>query len=249
MLKYVLVAFLVSSLMGSAHAIAYTEASHIGALCTACHDKFAYRQPYAENLSSLVRNPEVIDMFPCYKRPCHFSSNTDWGGGGNRYGRHMGTSTCKNCHGESGKFDIHKSHTKNESTLDCNYCHASPMGWNSSRVTIPAYEDLYIADSTLLNTSIRKPGWANDCGYCHVGAANATRQHEVHEQVIEAACVECHGEIIESVPNPLKKAVVEGDEPPPEVRMSLAQRVMLEYSGLFSRISVEFLDFYNFMKE
>jgi hypothetical protein len=245
--RFVLIAILISSFLGSAHAFSYTGPEHIGALCTPCHDKFSYRQPYAENLSAPVRSSDVTDMYPCYKKPCHYSSPVKWGGSGNRYKRHMGEGICKNCHGKNGEFDIHKSHTKNDTTVNCNYCHSSPMGWNSSHVEVPAYEDIYIAGSALLNTSIRKPKWGNDCGYCHITVAGAKRMHNVHKLVIERACVDCHGEIIESVPNPLKKAIIEGGAPV-EVKVSVAQSLMKEYYVLFDRISLQFLNFYNFMR-
>jgi hypothetical protein len=121
------------------------------------------------------------------------------------------------------------------------------MGWNSTHVQVPPYEEIYVAGSALLNTSIRVPNWGGDCGYCHVTLENASRMHNVHELVIEQACVECHGEIIESVPNPLKETIIKGEDVPPEVKVSLAQSIMQEYYVLFENISLQFLNFYNFM--
>ena len=134
------------------------------------------------------------------------------------------------------------------SSVDCNLCHASPMGWNSSKVTIPPSEDPYIADSALVNTTIMVPGWGGDCGYCHKRIANLSTLHEIHEPVIETACVGCHGDVIKSVPSPIKAAVVEG-EVPPEIELSRIQKLALEYYFVFEGISTQLLDFYNFMRE
>jgi hypothetical protein len=120
------------------------------------------------------------------------------------------------------------------------------MGWNSTHVEVPPYEEIHVAESAILNQSIRIPDWGGDCGYCHVTLKNATRQHEVHELVIGAACVECHGEIIESVPNPFKEIIIAGGVPP-ETEISFARSIMYEYYILFENISLQLLDFYNFI--
>jgi hypothetical protein len=245
--RYVLIAILISSICGSAYAF-YNTPEHIGALCTTCHINFSSKQPGSENFSAAVGNTDVIDMFPCYKKPCHYSSNTNWGGVGNRYENHLSENICKNCHGKNGTYDIHKSHTINGTTVKCNNCHASLEGWNSTHVNVPPYDEIYVADSAILNKSIRIPDWGDDCGYCHITLENAGRQHDVHKLVIEDACVECHGEIIESIPNPLKETIIEGgDVEPPEV--SLARMIMQEYYGLFENISLQFLNFFNIIIE
>jgi hypothetical protein len=243
MLRYVLTSILILSICDGAYAF-YETPEHIGALCTACHKNFSSTQPGAENFSAAIGNTDLINMFPCSKKPCHFSSNTQWGGGGDRYGSHMNENICKNCHGKSGMYDIHKSHTINGTAVKCNNCHASLEGWNSDHVNVPPYKEIYVADSAILNKSIRIPDWGGDCGYCHVTLKNAERQHDVHKLVIEDACVECHGEIIESIPNPIKETIIDGEEVgPPEV--SLARKIMQEYYVLFENISLQFLEFYN----
>jgi len=245
--RLVLIAIMISNLFGSAYAFSYLDAEHIGALCVACHNEYSFRQEGALNFSAPVKNTDVIDMYPCYKAPCHYSSNTKWGGGGNRYSLHMSEGICKNCHGKNGEFDIHKSHTKNGTTVNCNFCHASAMGWNSTHVEIPPYEEAYVARSAMLNTSIIVPNWEGDCGYCHVTLKNATRQHHVHELVLETACVDCHGKVIESVPDPIKEIVIEGGVTP-EAQISFMESIMYEYYALFEDISLKLLDFYNFMR-
>jgi hypothetical protein len=77
---------------------------------------------------------------------------------------------------------------------------------------------------------------------------NADRQHNVHELVIEKACIECHGEIIKTVPNPLEKADVEGgEETEVEKELTIFQTLLKEYHMLFENISMKFLDFYKFV--
>ncbi|MFQ5888353.1 MAG: hypothetical protein ACE5HY_06620, partial [Candidatus Hydrothermarchaeales archaeon] len=55
---------------------------------------------------------------------------------------------------------------------------------------------LYIANSSIKNTSIRRPPWNNDCGYCHPSARDAERLHDVHEPVVFKACIICHSPIM-----------------------------------------------------
>lgn len=248
MQRLLLLAIVVSSVVGSVYAFTYTEAEHIGALCTTCHDKFSSRQPFAENFSAPVKSTDVTDMYPCFKKPCHYSSPVKWGGGGNRYSLHMSENICKNCHGINGRFDIHISHTTNGTTVTCSNCHGSIDGWNSTRVEVPPFDDKYVANSSILNTTLRIPQWDGDCGYCHKSIQNATRQHNVHALVIEKACVECHGEIIKTVPNPLeKKGVDEGTGPGVPKEPTFFQILLGEYQQLFENISMKFLDFYKIL--
>lgn len=248
MLRFVLTAVLVSSLFGSAHAQLYSEPWHIGALCISCHDEFSIQKPDSENFSAPVKSKDVSQMYPCYKSKCH-DATVKWGGADKRYKLHMRERICQNCHGKNGEFDIHKSHTIDNTTVNCNNCHTSLMGWNSTHVQVPPYEEIYVAESALLNQSIRVPDWGGDCGYCHLTLKNAVMQHDVHELVIEQACVDCHGEIIESVPNPLKQSVIGGEAVTPRVKVSLARSIMREYYILFENISLQLLNFYNFISQ
>jgi len=243
MFRYVLIIILVLNSMGIAYARSpYLETWHIGALCTPCHEKYSYRQPYAENLTIIVKNPEVIDMFPCYKKPCHYSSPVEWGGVGDRYIFHTKEGICKNCHAPiKGEYDMHAIHRKNNISVDCKTCHMSPVGWNSSIVTVPAYDNLYISGSILMNTSIRTPAWGNDCGYCHKSATGARRLHDVHKQVIKIACKECHGQIIESDPDLIARIA---EEPLPVEKAKAEPMPIRELSMLFDEIVRQFLSFY-----
>lgn len=248
MFKYVLIIILILSSIGIAYARSpwLEPGRHIGALCTPCHEKYSYRQPYAENLTAPVKNPKVIDMFPCYKKPCHYSSPVEWGGGGNRYLFHTKEEICKNCHGGiKGEYDMHAIHRKDNTSVNCKICHMSPEGWNSSTVIVPAYENLYIGGSILMNTSIRIPPWGNDCGYCHKSATGARRLHDVHKQTIKIICKECHGQIIESDPDLIAKITEES---------SLVEKARMEplpireFSRLFDNIAEEMLRFYGSLK-
>jgi hypothetical protein len=87
MQRLLIFAIAISNVFGSAYALTYTEAEHIGALCTTCHEKFSFNQSYAENLSAPVGNTDLINMYPCYKKPCHYSSPVKWGGGGKIFAR------------------------------------------------------------------------------------------------------------------------------------------------------------------
>lgn len=176
---------------------------HIGNYCVPCHDKFSAEKPYASNLSLPVTNPKVTRIFPCYKSECHrFTSLGRWEE--RRYEMHINEKICKNCHAaKDGEFDIHSIHLKSENLInrtpvECKICHRTPEGYNSSIAHVPPYDNLYIAESTLMNTSIRVPPWNNDCGYCHPSVRGAKRLHDIHRPVIKKACPECHGESIES---------------------------------------------------
>ncbi len=76
--------------------------------------------------------------------------------------------------------------------VDCALCHWTPEGYNSPLVSVPPYEELYIANSSIKNSSIRRPPWNNDCGYCHPSVRGAERLHDVHEPVAFKACIVCH---------------------------------------------------------
>jgi hypothetical protein len=239
--------FAVLYLVGCAYAYSPYEdpKKHPGAVCYGCHQRFSISQPYASDLSAPVRNSDVFKVYTCYKKACHLASKIE--GGAAKMAIHMSKPVCKNCHGINGEYSIHKVHKNDNTTLDCNICHKSPRGWNSSKVAIPAYENLYIADSALMNMSIRVPPWDSDCGYCHPSVVDAKRLHDVHELVIEIACKECHGQIIESVPNPFKKAVIEVSSTDGVV--SVKPSLTGEFSTFFENISLRFLSFYNFMKK
>lgn len=190
--------------------------------CARCHhnleEKFEIRQGlYASH--------------PCEEVACHDSRGED------RHAIHM--KICEGCHD-----GIHGTHK--EFDIDCNICHWSPDGWNSSIATIPAYGELYVAESAIMNTSVRVPPWGNDCGYCHPPAAGAKSAHDVHERVIKKACPECHG------PGTMFKSAPEhppGGDEEEEGEAQLEALPLRELVSFFDEIGRQFLRFYDFIRK
>jgi RNase P subunit RPR2 len=222
----------------------YLEPGHLGVFCTPCHQKYSYRQPYAGNLTASVKNPSVIDMFPCYKEPCHYSSPVKWGRGGNRYSLHMQKEICKNCHaGINGEYDVHTVHQRIKGiSVNCKICHQSFRGWNSSLVIIPAprKEQIFVYEGI----EIAIPN--KECEYCHRNIIGKTRLHEVHEPVLKIACQDCHGQIIESRPDLIAKIT---GEPLPEKKVKLEALPVRELSMFFDEIARQFLNFYESLRK
>ncbi len=202
---------------------------HPGALtCWPCHIRFSYKRPYSENLTSPIRNNNVLQFNSCSKDDCH--NGVKMRGGirvRNIHAKSSNDRVCKNCHAaKNGTYQIHTIHLKPESVLenipeglviyksynwtlppdvvsdikrppvDCALCHWAHEGYNSPLVSVPPYEELYIANSSIKNSSIRRPPWNNDCGYCHPSVRGAERLHDVHEPVAFKACIVCHSPIM-----------------------------------------------------
>ncbi|MFQ6136532.1 MAG: hypothetical protein ACE5PM_05070 [Candidatus Hydrothermarchaeales archaeon] len=277
--------------VGGAYADYDDPSVHPGALrCWPCHVRFSYKQPYAENLTAPVRNNDVLQFRACAKEACHDSRpgvRSLWGG--KRYGIHVNSRVCKNCHAAiNGTYDIHTIHLKPESILanipqdlvlyenynwtlpqevisdlvrppvDCNTCHWTPEGYNSPLASVPPYEELYIAGSALKNTSIRKPPWNKDCGYCHPSARGAERLHDVHMPVILKACPICHSPVMLTRPDlvsaisgrPLpgieeEKGVTKAGKAIRKVRRTMPGR---ELSNFFEKIAEYMLAIFYAMK-
>jgi hypothetical protein len=197
---------------------------HIAFLCTSCHQKFSYQQPYAQNLSVPVKNSHVINEFPCYKHECHYSAPGQRVG--NRYSLHMSKPVCKNCH-----LDIHTVH---RDEVNCKICHLSPRGWNSSIAIVPAPTETMYYEGIMIG--IPRSG---ECKYCHLDVSGARRLHEVHKQVLNRTCADCHGKAIESRTDLIARIT---GIPLPEEKRVLPLPIR-EFSRLFDEIAREFMGF------
>jgi len=173
---------------------------HIANYCVPCHQKFSAQQPYAQNLSVTVKNPRVLSVFPCGKAVCHPTNPVKFPQTAgivvpNRWTLHLGI--CGNCHPVAdGKYNIHRIHLKFEELnlsrppVKCETCHATPQGFNTSLVDVPAW------GREAAPGEFRIPPWKGECGYCHPSAAGARRLHDVHGPVIMNACPVCHSAAI-----------------------------------------------------
>lgn len=246
MFKYICL-ILIFPILGAGYVSAQGPPNHPGKICVNCHQKYS-------------DNDAIKKFSPCAKSTCHRSSSTGrWGGGpANRYSLHLQQKVCVNCHKSAGdKYDVHSIHLKfeelglNRTAVECKICHNSPKGYNSSIAHVPPYEDLYIAGSTLMNTSIRRPPWNNDCGYCHPSVTGAKRLHDVHAPVIEGACKVCHGPIIESKLDLIAKITGKPLRPLQKVVKTQSKEAGLfvkEFSRLFEDIALQILRFYKSLK-
>lgn len=241
--RYIFIVPLIFMTLGVSYVLAQGPPDHLGEICITCHQKYS-------------DNTAIAQFSPCAKKVCHKSNPTErWGGRGphDRYPLHLKKEICGNCHRIiDGRYDIHSIHLKfgelgiNRAPIECRTCHWLPEGYNSSLAYVPAYDNLYIAGSTLTNTSIRIPPWRNDCGYCHPSVVGARRLHDVHEPVIEIVCKECHGSIIESRLELIAK--ITGKPLQPEIETKREILVVKELSLLFDEIAWQILDFYNYLR-
>lgn len=186
-------------LLGFAPVYAQPE-GHIAEYCTPCHRMFSAQEPSAQNLSVTVKNPKVMSVFPCGKAVCHPTNPLKYPQVAgvivpNRWTLHLGI--CGNCHPRAnGKYNIHSIHLKFEelnlsrSPVNCETCHATPQGYNTSLVDVPAWG----REAALGEFMI--PPWKGECGYCHPSAAGARRLHDVHGPVMMNACPVCHSAAI-----------------------------------------------------
>lgn len=193
--------FLISPLVSAASW--YETTGHPGSICVPCHQRFSERSVYAADIPVPLKNPEIQSLFPCVKPGCHkynrnFPEDVRWQ-------RHLGI--CGNCHSQkNGKYNIHENHLNfsllqppwelsypsnislREKGVECEICHASPSGYNSTIASVPPLN----ITSPAPPVTIIKPPWNNSCSYCHPTARNAKRLHEVHEPVVLQACPVCH---------------------------------------------------------
>jgi hypothetical protein len=173
---------------------------HVGEICIACHSRFSKDRPYVSELPYNVSNNALLHIFPCSKPACHINNPpTKWRPKGTkRWDLHL--KICENCHPRwnTSLDTIHNTHLNfsylmiDQDSVDCRFCHASPLGYNSSIVQVPPWPE----DITKFKDDIIRPSWGDDCGFCHFTIQGAARVHDVHEPVLLNACPVCHSPYI-----------------------------------------------------